>query len=173
MAQQLDLSVQRKPTWAVLIEKSQNLYQVAPRFYRSAQLQESDITRIQALGIKTVVNLRAFHSDDALLKKTSITMYRVKIHTWHIEDEDVILALQLIRKAEKDGPVLLHCQHGADRTGLITAMYRMLYMGWSKEQALDELQHGGFGYHSVWKNIVTYLQNVDIEKIRDQVELFK
>ena len=68
------------------------------------------------------------------------------------------------------GPVLLHCLHGADRTGMMTAMYRMLYQGWPREKAIDELKNGGYGYHAVWKNIEKYLKRVDVDAIRAQID---
>ena len=46
----------------------------------------------------------------------------------------------------------------------------MVYQGWSKEQALDELQHGGYGFHAIWQNITRYLQRVDIERLRRQID---
>lgn len=140
-------------------------------FYRSAQIQAEQLPTLQALGIKTVVSLRAFHSDEQILKNSGIRMQRIGINTWDINDNNVILALRTLRSAQQQGPVLLHCQHGADRTGLITAMYRILYQSWTKEQALEELTQGGYGYHSMWKNIPDYLRRVDVEKIRQGVNL--
>ena len=35
-------------------------------------------------------------------------------------------------------PVLLHCNHGIDRTGVMIAVFRMEYDGWSNEEALQE-----------------------------------
>ena len=49
-------------------------------------------------------------------------------------------------------------------------MHRLVYQGWSKEDALQELTQGGYGYHAMWKNIPSYLLKVDIEKIRRAVE---
>jgi hypothetical protein len=49
-------------------------------------------------------------------------------------------------------------------------MYRLLYQGWNKADALDEMQNGGYGYHTMWKNIPVYLRDVDVEKIRRLVE---
>ena len=39
-------------------------------------------------------------------------------------------------KDAENGPFLIHCQHGADRTGLMSAMYRILEQGWTPEDAL-------------------------------------
>jgi tyrosine-protein phosphatase SIW14 len=42
-------------------------------------------------------------------------------------------------------PVLIHCRAGLHRTGIMTAVYRMEYCGWSQEQAIEELKANGFG----------------------------
>ena len=91
------------------------------------------------------------------------------MHTWHIEHEDVVGALRTLRLATQQGPTLLHCQHGADRTGLITALYRILYQGWSKDAALDEMQNGDFGYHDMWINIPQFLRDIDIVALKQDV----
>ena len=159
----------RPAVWGqpVKIDGAPNLNRVTQNFYRSAQPEAEGFKALaKDPGIKTVVSLRAFHSDKDLLDGTGIKLVRVPIFTWHIETEDVIKALAAIRKAETAGPVLLHCQHGADRTGLITALYRVLYQGWTKAAALDEMEHGAFGYHAVWGNIPRYIRNVDIEALR-------
>ncbi|MFZ6656720.1 dual specificity protein phosphatase family protein [Undibacterium sp. TJN19] len=160
----------RPANWAEPVAAAQNLFRVTPGFYRSAQLQSTDVARLQSLGIKTVISLRSFHSDEDLFKNSGIKLQRIGINTWDINDANVVRALRAVKAAEKEGPLLLHCMHGADRTGLVTAMYRILYQGWTKEQALEELTKGGYGYHSMWKNIPEYLQKVDIEKIRKGVE---
>jgi len=160
----------RPAAWATVIDPAMNLFQVAPRFYRSARLDEEDLPRLRSLGIRTVVSLRAFHSDTRLLGDTGIGAVRVPMLTWSIDDDEVVRALRAIRTAETRGPVLLHCQHGADRTGLVTAMYRMVVQGWPREAALDELLNGGFGYHSMWKNIPAYLETVDVDVIRAKLD---
>jgi protein tyrosine phosphatase (PTP) superfamily phosphohydrolase (DUF442 family) len=42
-------------------------------------------------------------------------------------------------------PVLLHCRAGLHRTGVLAAVYRMEYEGWSPERARTELRANGFG----------------------------
>lgn len=37
-------------------------------------------------------------------------------------------------------PVLIHCQGGADRTGVMVAMYRMAFMGWDAGRAKREMR---------------------------------
>jgi tyrosine-protein phosphatase SIW14 len=62
----------------------------------------------------------------------------------------------LIQSVEK--PILVHCQHGEDRTGLIIAAYRVRVNGWMKGKAMAEALHFGyrdwlnFGLNRTWKN---------------------
>ncbi|AOK27185.1 protein-tyrosine-phosphatase [Burkholderia ubonensis] len=147
-----------------------NLHRITPSLYRSALLSREDVPELQKLGIRKVISFRAFHSDERILAGTQITMQRIPINTWYIRDEDMVAALRALRDADRDGPVLIHCQHGADRTGLVSALYRMVYQGWTREQALDELQHGGYGFHPIWQNITYYLKHVDVERLRRQVD---
>jgi protein tyrosine/serine phosphatase len=157
---------ERNPRWAALIDSQGNLYRITDYLYRSEQPLEGHAAQLHRLGIRTVISFRAFHSDEKILRDTGITLKRIPMHTWRVHDEDIVQALRDIREAERFGTVLIHCLHGADRTGLVSAMYRLIYQGWTREEALDELQHGGYGYHSMWRNIPRYLRKVDIEAIR-------
>ena len=109
------------------------LHRVARNFYRSAQPDARGFKAlVEKYGVRTIVSLRAFHSDGPLTTGLPVRLYNFPMHTWHIEREDVVGALRALRGSTQHGPTLLHCQHGADRTGLITALYRIiLYQGWS------------------------------------------
>ena len=47
---------------------------------------------------------------------------------------------------ESNYPVLIHCKAGLHRTGVMSAIYRMEYEGWSRSDALRELRSHGFGH---------------------------
>lgn len=87
----------------------------------------------------------------------------------NLHHEQVVKALRALRAARASGPVLLHCQHGADRTGVISAVLRMTEQGWSRQQAMDEMFRGGYGYHTLWRNIPAYLQHVDARALQTRV----
>jgi protein tyrosine/serine phosphatase len=162
----------RPAKWAqpVSVKGVPNLHQVESNFYRSAQPEAQGFkTLATQYGVRTVVSLRAFNSDAPLTRGLNLKLVRFPVHTWHIEREDVVGALRTLRIATKEGPVLLHCQHGADRTGLITALYRILYEGWSKQAASDEMLNGEFGYHAVWGNIPRYIRDVDVAQLKREV----
>jgi protein tyrosine/serine phosphatase len=155
----------RDANWALplTLEGVPNLNQVAPNLYRSAQPTAAGFQAAEkALKLQTVLDLRNFHSDVDLVSGTQIRVVALRMNAWHITQEEVISALKIIRDAQANGPVLVHCQHGADRTGVLIAMYRILYQGWNKAQALDEMEHGGFNFHSIFANIPDFVQNADL-----------
>jgi len=161
---------ERPAQWAVPITMAGvgNLHKINKGLYRSAQPTKEGMKNLEKLGIKTVINLRAFHSDSDEISGTELLNDALSVKTWHMEDEDVIQVLRIIRKKE-NGPFLIHCLHGADRTGVMSAMYRIVAQGWTKEAALQEMVEGGYGFHPVWTNIITYVKNVDIDKIKHAV----
>ena len=93
----------------------------------------------------------------------------MSVKPWHIEDKDVVRVLRIIRKRE-NGPFLIHCWHGADRVGVMIAMFRIIEQGWTKEEAIQEMVEGGYGFNRAWINIVQYLKQVDVERIRKKLE---
>ncbi|WP_232316866.1 dual specificity protein phosphatase family protein [Candidatus Burkholderia verschuerenii] len=146
-----------------------NLHRITPSLYRSVQIAPNDIAQLRALGIRKIVSFRSFHSDETMLAGSGITLMRIPVNTWNIRDNDMIAALKALHDVDRDGPVLIHCQHGTDRTGLVSALYRVVYQGWSTQQAEDELLRGGYGFHPIWGNIRRYLERVDVVRFQQQV----
>ena len=163
---------ERRPgNWAesIALEGVPNLHRLTPLLYRSEQPTALGMRNLEKLGIRTVINLRAFNDDVEELRGTTLRAVHVPVHTWHLETDDIVAVMRELRQPE-NGPFLIHCQHGADRTGLMSAMYRMLEQNWSAEDALKELVDGGYGYHSLWRNIKRYVRSVDVAALRAAVD---
>jgi len=160
-------AVPRPANWAepVALEGVPNLHRLTPTLYRSEQPTALGMQNLEKLGIRTVINLRAFNDDLDEMRGTALRAVHVPVHTWHLETEDVVAVMRELRRPE-NGPFLIHCQHGADRTGLMSAMYRMLEQNWTADAALAELVDGGYGYHSMWRNIRRYVRSVDVDALR-------
>ncbi len=170
MAQSAAAPAVRPPHWAepILLEGVPNLHRLTPTLYRSEQPTALGMKNLEKLGIRTVINLRWFNSDAKEAKGTSLRTERVKILTWDIDDKHVVAVMRMLQDPA-NGPYLIHCQHGADRTGLMSAMYRVLEQGWTVDEAIAELTDGGYGYHSMWTNILRYLRSADVEKLRTAI----
>jgi protein-tyrosine phosphatase len=157
--------------WAQPLEVSgvPNLHKVSPWLYRSAQPTAAGMRNLQGLGIKTVVNLRTFHSDRDLVRGTRLHYQHIYMQAWDPEEDDVVRFLRVVTDPRRL-PVLVHCQHGADRTGLLVAAYRVAVQGWSKEEALEEMVQGGFGFHGVWENLIVWFNRLDMGRIRKEMK---
>ena len=64
----------------------------------------------------------------------------------------------------------MHCWRGADRIGVMVAMFRIVKQGWTRDEAIEEMVKGGYGFHAKWFNIIDYVRKVDVKKIRKEVE---
>ncbi len=155
----------RSPEWAQPVGHQFNLHQMTPTLYRSALPDSSAVPVLQNLKVATVINFLP-ESDSAWLKSSDIKEVQLSYRTNHVDDSDVLAALRAIQAAEADGPVLMHCKHGSDRTGLMAAMYRVVIQGWSKEDALNEMTLGGFGTSNGFKDGVRYMMKADVDKLR-------
>ncbi len=160
----------RPAEWATPIEKDglPNFHKVSPDLYRGAQPTATGIKQLKAMGIKTIINLRSAHSDKDEIGDVEIGYEHIPMKAWNTpKDKDVIKFLKIVTDKQKS-PAFVHCQHGADRTGLMCAVYRVAVCSWPKESAADEMIYGGFGFHPIWKNLRDYLMNLDIEKVKDK-----
>ena len=160
-----DSAVSRPADWARSVEVQYNLFQMSPTLYRSALPDAGAVALLEKLRVATVINFLP-ESDSSWLANPSIEQVQLPYRTNHVDDAQVLKALRTIQDAEAKGPVLMHCKHGSDRTGLIAAMYRVVVQGWSKEDALGEMTQGGFGDNSHFKDGIRYMLQADVDKLR-------
>lgn len=118
---------EKRSRWATSVKQDANLYRIDDKLYRSEQPVADDGDTIEKLGIKSVINLRYFdrNDNDTHLKNRGLTLLNRPLRSWRIKPEDIAQTLYLIEKQQRQGAVLIHCYHGADRTGLISGMYRI------------------------------------------------
>ncbi|WEK10008.1 MAG: tyrosine-protein phosphatase [Candidatus Pseudomonas colombiensis] len=155
----------RPEQWAQPVEVQYNLYQMSPTLYRSALPDKGAVPLLEKLKVGTVITFLP-ESDADWLSSPGIKQVQLPYRTNHVDDADVLAALRAIQEAESQGPVLMHCKHGSDRTGLMSAMYRVVVQGWSKEDALNEMTQGGFGESTHFKDSVRYMMQADVDKLR-------
>jgi protein tyrosine/serine phosphatase len=128
---------------------------------------EEGMRQLKKFGIKTVVNLRAFRSDRDEIKDANFGFEDISVKPWHSEDEDAVRFLKIVADKNRT-PVFVHCHYGSDRTGTMCAIYRIVVQGWTKDEAIEEMTKGNFGFHEIWGNLADYIRGLDIEKIRQQ-----
>jgi tyrosine-protein phosphatase SIW14 len=160
----------RPDKWAQPVASTafRNLYRLDADVYRSEQPTRQGFEEALAKGIKSIVNLRAEHSDAALVEGLGFYLVEVPMTAGGFSEGDIVKALKAIQAAPK--PVLVHCQYGADRAGVVLAMYRVVLKNWTREDALAEMTGGGFGFHWYYFNIPAFVKAADVARIREKLK---
>jgi protein tyrosine phosphatase (PTP) superfamily phosphohydrolase (DUF442 family) len=157
----------RPALWAsaVLGTSVQNLYRVDQELFRSAQPNAAGFRELEALGVKSVLDVAGGDGDDNSSRGTKLKLFHVPMSAFGLRDARVLEALRILTDPQ-NRPVVIHCQHGADRTGAIVALYRVVVQGWTKEDAIREMDEGGFHHSSLFRNLDRYVLAANVEALR-------
>lgn len=170
--------IEKSQQWGIPLEVKglDNFHKVSENLFRSAQPTREGMKKAEELGIGTVISLRSKQKDIELAENTDLKLIHVSMRAWNPRYEDAVKVMQFLNPdnlSTNEKPILIHCYHGADRTGMMIALYRMVYQNWEREEALSEMLNGGYGYHSMWKDIVTFIKEVDIEQLKKDSQINK
>ncbi len=124
-----------------------NLAEVSPgKVYRSRQLDAGELAAvIRRFGVKSILNLRGhnqgdrWYQDEALIADAlGVRLYSVALSAHRdVDSSQVADLLSLLHALPL--PILIHCKSGADRTGLVSALYLYEVEGTSLEEAAGQL----------------------------------
>lgn len=125
-----------------------NLARVSSQVLRGGQPTGPGFEELKKLGVRIVVNLR--HETDEVARERAVVtaggMQYVNIPWRGSQDPNpaqIAEFLELLR-ANPDKQVFVHCQRGAERTGVMVACFRIMSDRWTADQALDEMERFGF-----------------------------
>lgn len=153
-----------------IIQYDGNFHAVEPGLvFRSAQLDPDDLARrIKENGIRSILNLRGPKAGETWYdaEQSVATSMGVEHSDYGISANHPLTAkqmseiLQWIEHAPK--PVLIHCQAGADRTGLVSALY-LASRGASMERVREALsvRYGHFPV-AYWENTRAMDESLDL-----------
>ena len=114
--------------------------------YRSGQMDAKELARtVDHYGIKSILNLRGENPASAWYRAEIETAAKLNVahhdrslssgQELAVEQMDELVAL--LGRMPK--PVLIHCQGGADRSGLVSALFEVTIAGRTPEEAEREL----------------------------------
>lgn len=133
--------------WAAYLRLSGNVHQVGmSEVYRSAQLSSKGLEAvIKDHAVKTVINLRGsqqnsewYDAERATAAKLGVTHIDLPLSA-NEEPDDAKLDHLITTMRDAQKPLLIHCEGGADRSGLAAALYRHAIEGETYEKAAEEL----------------------------------
>ncbi len=125
-----------------------NLGRVSETLYRGGQPEDEGFESLKDLGVQIVVNFRETEKAEKEERRRveALGMKYVEI-PWsgfdHPDNGQVAEFLDVLKQNPKK-KVFVHCRRGAERTGVMVAAYRMVFDGWTPEQALNEMEEFKF-----------------------------
>jgi len=110
---------------------------VAGKIYRSGSPDERFIRYIhEQYGVRYIVSLTGPLAAHETARRLGI---RVTVFSWTPSAPPPPGEFKaLLDLLQEQGPVLVHCSSGSDRTGYAIVAYRVLRQNWSLEQAVEE-----------------------------------
>lgn len=111
--------------------------------YRAGQPRGIALEWLRARGIRTLINLRTPESDGTpeerrFAQENGLRFYNFPVGTSSAEIRRSVESFLAILDDESNWPVLVHCSRGKERSGVMSAIFRVEYDGWSNERALEE-----------------------------------
>jgi len=120
-----------------------NFEQVSPVLWRGAAPSSAGLEALAKNGVKTIIDLRL---DPEKSKKEARLVSDLGMRYVHIplgylspSNESVCKFFSTINETQ-NGLTYVHCVQGADRTGTLVAMYRVLVQKWSFLTAYREMR---------------------------------
>lgn len=172
-------TVQPTHSWAqpcdTCIVGVENFGKVSPTLWRGSQPTEDAFRNLERAGVKTVIDLREDHDDYenfSMLGGTHLKYLRIPMHAWDPDQAQLVLLMKVLERTLQDpdsSPVFVHCAAGKDRTGYSIATYRMVFDGWTPNDAIAEMYD--FRFNAIWFHNPIFLKSLDIKKVKALMKL--
>jgi hypothetical protein len=140
-------------------------HRVNEAYARGAVPASGGVPLLKQLGVKTIVDLRSYydHADDIgpEAEGLGIRYYWLPLSVWDPPaDAQTAEFLSLVGDSTKS-PFFVFCTDGQNRTGEMTAIYRIIHDGWSADTAVKEMDDLGFGtyYYSLRSYVWHYARH--------------
>lgn len=125
----------------------QRLRKITKDLYRGSAPTAQDVQQLKdKLGINKIVSLDRESGDKISRTCKLLGIDQIKLYIDHDRKSLINAVSKNLKKLLTDGgPTYLHCYHGKDRTGLISALFKCKYMNTDPEEAIEEAKSLGFG----------------------------
>ena len=148
-----------------------NFHQVCNEVYRANQPSPSHLKSYKDKGIKAVLNLRGFTQQSYALfeedscKNLGLDLISVPLSGSSApQPEKLLEIIDIMEKIPK--PFVLHCKSGADRAGLVSAMYLIVQKKLSVTEAKKQLSFKYLHLDFTKTGILDYIFDVFSQRLK-------
>ena len=143
-----------QPNSAMTTSGLPNFHRVDPYLFRGAAPTPGGLMTLKKFGVKTIIDFRVNPQmvQAERVEAQHLGMHYINLPISHCNitpqcREAFLETVQAASDNPTNGPVFVHCAHGADRTGLMIGLWRVQHDGWSYLAAAQEALHYGFFIH--------------------------
>jgi len=139
-----------------------NFHKVNDKIYRSGRPKIEGVNALAKIGFKTILSVQDYGWDKDDLDDEKAWAAAAGIKFLHVPMhgltkptlEQIHLALSYLNDASYY-PILVHCEKGSDRTGIVVASYHIKTDGWDIAKAkIDMYNYGHSNWLSWWDSIL-------------------
>lgn len=142
-----------------------NLRIVSEHVVRGGQPDPEGIRCLHEAGVRAIVNLCGASSlvslfrpssasscaespevaeERAVAQKVGLQFISIPLDVFRSPNDQALHNFVDVVMKDEHRPIFVHCLHGRDRTGLMTALYRVACDGWTADKAYAEMVECGF-----------------------------
>ncbi|PVA06712.1 tyrosine-protein phosphatase [Thalassorhabdomicrobium marinisediminis] len=148
-----------------------NLHQIAPGVWRSNQPGPRRLARYKAMGITSVVTLRAdkpiaytlLEAEACAALGLNFVNLRGVTARRLVEAETILQTIDAMAQVPR--PFVFHCKSGADRTGFIAALFLILVEGVPVADAAGQLAARHFHFNRTRSGVLDHIFRVYLRDV--------
>ncbi len=150
----ITLAVLSQPLFAAI----PNQQTISPEIIRGGRPSNADLDQLKSQGYKTIINFEndaaVVATEKAYAEKLGFKFVSRPMDPWSTPNDVQMNEVLKLMSDTKNQPLFIHCQHGRDRTGLVSAVYRVLNQKWTQTNAHDEML--ALGFRKIFSNMDKY-----------------
>ena len=134
--------------------------EIRPGLARGGEPGERGLRFLRSGGYRTIVSFLPSASESAWVVQSGMEYVHIPMRSGLFSaepptEEQVRRFLSVVSDTTRY-PVFIHCHAGKDRTGAMSAIYRMEVCGWTVDEALEEMN--AFGFSGRYRKLRRYVE---------------
>lgn len=134
--------------------------EIRPGLARGGEPSEEALRLLRDRGYRTIVSFLTSPAESAFVVESGMHYVHIPMRSGPFSadtptDDQVRQFLSIVSDSSRY-PVFIHCHAGKDRTGAMSAIYRMEVCGWTTDEALEEMR--AFGFSGRYRRLFRFVQ---------------
>ena len=134
--------------------------EIRPGLARGGEPGERGLRYLHEQRYRTLISFLTDTAESALVVQAGMRYVHIPMRSaFYFADtptEDQVRLFLSVVNDSTQYPVYIHCHAGKDRTGAMTAIYRMETCGWTRDEAVEEMK--SFGFSGRYRKLMRYVQ---------------